>query len=194
MIKKPASMILAHNKQKSIDRIWPEIMDFVLNNPLATNESLYNLFGPRSGSGELKKFIHRCQLRGLKELRLTAKGKLNEISEIQESIQLTENGIAEFHKQRKSKGIVHLSKMDALIDNAHKVVAKESIQVMDGGEDAPGIGVHLAHMHSLHRIAKDALNIDGEAGSGGVKLNLAIITNFDPAAAYKQAQGPVIDV
>lgn len=189
IIKKPVTIVEDEKKGKAIDLIWPEIIEWVQRNPETTDKQLFNLFGPRSNTATFEKFRHRCSLRGLKDLRMTVNAKTT----MKDSRQLTEKSIADFKEQRKEAGIGHLGKMHKYLERAHNSVEKESIKVEEKG--GKGLQDHLFTLSQMQKVAKDVYGIDKGPDNevNSVKLNLAIITRFDPLSA-QAPESPVIEM
>ena len=189
-IKKPAALIKKQKEKKSLDTIWPEVMQWVLDHPKVTNEALYNMFADRAGEDcEVKSFIHKCNLRGLKQLKMTGKKKPIKAMATR---QLTEETVLSFEQARRRKGMVHLEKMDMLVTKAHSVINKESKIVAKGGKEAPSLSEHLDNMNKIHKIGASVYKIDADSGENNAKVNIAILTNFNPSEA--QIEAKVIDV
>ena len=188
IIKQPVSIIDDGKKGKAIDLIWPEIIEWIQRNPETTDSQLFNLFGPRSKTATLEKFKQRCGIRGLKDLRMTVNAKTT----AKDSRQLTERATADFKEQRKQAGIGHISKMHKYLERAHETIEKESIKVQETGKK---LDDHLFTLGQVNKIAKDVYAIDKENENevNNVKLNLAIITRFDPLSA-QQPETPVIEM
>jgi hypothetical protein len=192
VVKKPASIVKKQAMKKSLDLVWPDILTYVQQHPKTTNEHLFNLFGERAGETSLQCFGRKCNLRGLRELKRTCQGK--SAIGFKESQEITRKTIDNFKKDRLDKGVLHLTKMDVMMNNVHKVLEKESNSVVNEEKDNVGIGLHLAHLNQAHRLAKDVYRIDAAENGSDSKTNLAIILNFDPGKPTDRDKAKIIDV
>lgn len=180
-MKKPKPLIKEQLEKKSMDTHWPDILNFVEKNPDCTNETLFNMFNERTGDLSPIVFQRKCNNRGLKEFRKEIQGKKG--GRFKESKKVTEKVIESFKQDRLNRGVLHLSKMDIMMNRAHNVLDKESIAVLNNTKDNVGIGIHLSHLNQAHRLAKDVYKIDADDRHDSSKVNLAIIMQFDPAKA-----------
>lgn len=181
IINKPKSMKVAQDKKKSIDAMWPAIMNWCLENKGTTDDELYTYFGSRTEARDQKHFTNLCNRRGLKELRRTVNGK-KELAAIKDTRQLTDEAIATFSKERRRRGMMHLGKMDAHMDIIHEALDVKSLHLKDD-PDKKGLSSHIDDLGRAHKLAKDVYAIDAETAENKLKVNLAIITNFNPSEA-----------
>lgn len=188
IIRKPKKMIRQEEEKKSLDSIWAEVCSWVIENPKSTDSDLYNIFGSRSGIYGISSFIQALQLRGISAIRKSLK-KGRTVKQ-KDSIQLTEEVVQSFEKERRRKGMIHLGKMDTVVNGVQKMLHAESEKLQSLEYAGPLLGAHIDNASKAHKLAKDVYNIDGGNEGNTMKMNIAIITNFDPS----QTSGEVIDV
>ena len=179
-------MIVEANKKKAIGDVWPAIVNWCLENKGATDDELYVYFGSRTDARDQKHFMNLCNRRGLKELRRTVNGK-KELVAMKEDRQLTDEAIATFAKERRRRGMMHLGKMDAHIEVIHESLEVKAKSLKED-PDKKGLSGHIADLTYAHKLAKDVYAIDADTAENKLKVNLAIITNFDPSKAAIEMQ------
>jgi hypothetical protein len=191
IFKEPNSIKAKRNKKKCVDRVWPEIVTWYGQHPDSKIRDLYHLFGERCGSSDLKNFKNSIMRRGFKKLQEAVQLAKKKVT-VKESIQLTEEFIQTFQAGRKRKGIVHLGHMDAIVGNATEVLKHESEKIKTNKLGGSVLNLHLDNAKKLHSIGREVYGI-GEGADGNLaKINIAILTNFDPSKHTNQQE--VIDV
>lgn len=185
IIKKPHKP-----KVYTIDEIWAEIVSHVSRHPDIKYGPLYNLFGPRTNITSVASFRNALVARGIQKIKKSARNAGT--PRIKESLQLTEDVALGFARARKKQGMVHLQKMDTIINRAHEVLEKESVKVKK--RKGLGFGIHLKNAETVHRLAKSTYNIDAESHEDKAKAAIAILTDFDPIVNAKRVKGRVTEI
>lgn len=184
IFKKPAHLEAMQRKQKTIDAIWPKIVDHVSASPGLSDDDLFMIYGDACNIDDKKKFITRCNFRGLSTLRETIRNKKT----FKKSAQLTEKRILSIEEKRKKNGNQFLSRMDRVVKAATTSLEEESLEVAKGKAH---LGEHIGNMRNLVKVGKDVYNFDATSGEDTAKMNIAILMGFDPMA---NQQPDVIEV
>ena len=186
VIKKPAILEKKARSKRTLDTLWPKIVDHVSNNPAISNDDLFLMYAGSCGETDKVRFIRRLKLRGLKDLRSSLKDKRDRNS----SRQLTERTVMDIEQRRKKGGVRLITKMDRVVRRASTSLDKQSIEVLEGGEDAPHLGDHIINIKNLVKVGKELYNIDAEGNENRAKMNVAVLMSFNPL----EHQSEVIDI
>lgn len=188
VFKKPKSIIA--KQTKTIDDLWPSIITYVMDNPHESNTSVYHKFGQTLNLA-FTTFCRYINERDIEAIRKAAGRKVKKPSK-DKSIQLTENIAKSFAERRRQQGIIHLDKMDHILQRATKVMTNESksIAAMDPKLASIHIESHLDKSAKLHKLAKDVYAIDAESSEDKAKANMAILISYVP----KPTTEDVIDI
>lgn len=184
IFKKPGPIIKKERESQTLDRIWPKIVDHVSANPQLTDDDLFIMYGSSCNESDKNRFIQRCKLRGLKQLR----SSLKERRDRNTSVEVTKKRILSIEERRKKGGVKFITKMDRLVRSATISLESESEQVAIGKAH---LGDHINNMKNLVKVGKDVYNIDADGGHDSAKMNIAILMGFDPMA---NQQEDVIDI
>jgi hypothetical protein len=184
VIKKPEALVKKDKEKDNIDSLWPEVCSFVIENPKCTDTELYRLFGERSNYTSLTKFKDALHNRKLYMIRSSVnKGRGVKRAD---SLQLTEEYVQTFEKERRRKGMVHLGKMDSIVNGVQTMLEKESKKLSDMEDAGPLLSYHVDNAAKVHKLAKDVYRIDAESDANASKQNIAILMQFDPGANQQQ--------
>jgi hypothetical protein len=175
VFKKPGPLVKKERESNTLDRIWPKIVDHVSANPQLTDDDLFVMYGSSCNEPDKARFIQRCKLRGLKQLR----GTLKETRDRNASAEITKKRILSIEERRKKGGVKFITRMDRLVRKATTALADESEQVAIGKAH---LGDHINNMKNLVKVGKDVYNIDADGGHDAAKMNIAILMGFDPMA------------
>lgn len=190
VFKKPKALIARERSKLGMSKIWPEIISYLADFPDTDNRGLFALFGVRAGYGtsdvDFRGFSKAMGARGIKQIRNMQANKSVSMPEVHKDIQLTESFVQNFEQQRRKQGIVHLDRMNKIVGRIQESLEKESIKVAGLDDAGPLLSYHISNAKNAHSLAKDVYNIDGGSDGSNTKMNIAIITNFDPLAAAKQ--------
>jgi len=184
ILKKPAAMVNKERKRKTLDKLWPQIVTHVSANPQLTDDDLFNMYAASCNETDKVRFIRRCKVRGLKELRVS----LREVRNRNTSIEVTKKQVVSIDERRKKGGIRFITKMDRLVRSAVDSLDTESQAVKVGDAN---LGEHISNMKNLVKVGKDVYNIDADNGQNTAKLNVAVLMNFDPS---QNMSGEVTDI
>jgi len=180
VIRKPEAMVKKEQVKETLDSLWHEVCSYVIDNPTCTDTDLYSLFGKRVNIPTLTKFKYGLDNRNLGAIRKTLNKK--KVGSIVGSRQLTEEYVQTFEKERRRKGIIHLGKMDAVVNNVQSMLEKESNKLVKLEDAGPLLSYHVANAAAVHKLAKDVYRIDAESDANASKQNIAILMQFDPSA------------
>jgi hypothetical protein len=180
---------IAPKPKKTIDDIWPSIVNHVFSFPKTTDGELYKKYGHLCKNDGRANFSEMLFHRKITDIRKAAKKKLNaqltdKPAKRSDSLELNETMIAAFEKKRKRQGIIHLSAMDAIVQNAHVAIKKESEKVLEG---EASLGLHLSNASTLHKLGSSVYGLDNMSQENQAKIQLAIITNFNPSDNKEEA-------
>lgn len=184
IIKKPASLVKKERKKRTLDSVWPKIVDHVSANPNLTNDDLFDIYGASCNECDRARFIRRCKLRGLKDLRVSLKEKRDRKA----SAQLTEQRVLSIEERRKKGGVKFITRMDRVVRKASTSLEEESEQVAIGKAH---LGDHIVNIKNLVKVGKEVYNIDADGGGDSAKMNIAILMGFNPLDNQKEE---VIDI
>jgi len=181
------------NPDTVIDAKWPLIIQAVSANPCIGISKLYKQFG--SGIKSIHLFSTLCNQRNLADLRKAMKKP--DMTPKQSSIQLTENAIEKFKKEREDKGYLFLGRMGEMVEKNLKTLERQAERIDEGDDDYVDaiLPTHLDSMAKLNKIGSSVFGLDKEATvEDKQKLQLNVIMNFDPKQAKERlAKGKVID-
>ena len=186
-------------RYKTLDEVWPLVLAYVVENPdKAGDNDLWSTFRNVLRC-EFATFKQDIRDRGIAKLRGTVKGHNKESKKKkpgtkQGSLQLTEAVQESFDKKRQRKALLHLGRMDVILDDATKILEQEGkgLQKMKPEKAAIFLESHLDKATKIHSLASKVYAIDAESKEDKSKKNLAILMSFDPHSAVievKQSDG-----
>lgn len=201
----PKARAAALAKTKTIDEIWHLVVSYAMENPDEnTNADLWKHFRNILNM-EYSTFKAAILDRGIGKIRKTVAVKRNESRRDKQksrknSKEITDAAIESFVRKRRKKSILHLSKMDMIVENATGIISEESntLTKMKSKDASLYIESHIDKASKLHKLASSVYGIDQESVEEKNKRNLSILLNFDlhdsSQPEPKVTKGKVIDV
>lgn len=177
--------------KKSIDDIWASIVNEVFAFPKSTDTELFKKFGNLCSIDSFSVFAKALAHRNITDVRKSAKQHKAPAKPLarKDSLELNKVAIESFNQKKKRRANIHLNAMDGLIDNIHTQLKNESGEMMEG---KVGLGVHIDHASSAHKLASSVYGLDKDKDVNSAKVNLHLIASFDPTNA--QLTEDVIDI
>lgn len=203
---------VAHKGRKTLDQIWNLIVAFVMDYPEeSSDQQLWERFRPLlKQEFSYATFKNGLGVRKIGSLRMVQKGRKKEgkrvdeqgeaLGSVKKSIEMTEAVTESFQKKRQKRAIMHLDRMDVIVGRATNILEEESKELAANIEKGKVfLESHLDKATKLHKLAGSVYNIDKESNEDLAKMQLAILTNFDPHAHLsshlpeRSVNGKVID-
>lgn len=193
-LPKKTGIDVSQKGRKTLDQIWHLIVAFVMDYPEKEESSdmkLWEHFRPiLKADMSYESFKNGLQVRKIGSLRSVQKSRHRntrnreaEQGSVNQSLDLTKSVVESFEKKRQRKAIMHLNRMDVIVERAAGLLEHESKDLVKNPEKGVVfLEGHLDRATKLHKLAGSVYNIDQESKEDLAKRQLAIITNFDPFA------------